>query len=305
MSIEEEIKKSIDEQFKKNEHKNLFYQELDYRKQFLEETKELLLKYGDELYSIDSSQGSGKWVDLMTEKAIRTFLNANQFMDIREQQIKELHLIYQLLWKDLLNEIREQPVNFDELQKKHLIRLTAWLEKSNAFTKQINKSDQPEIIKVICAEYSSILQLQLLRIDVSVLQQPVLDIGCGEHNYLVTFLRETGIEAVGLDRLTEPSDNMIQANWLEYPFKPAQWGSIISNHSFTLHFLNHHLRADGDYIAYAEKYKEILNSLIPGGTFYYTPNLPFIESYLSPDEYNVLNYRINDSFSCTHVKRNI
>jgi len=303
MSIEEEINKSIEDQFKKNEHQNLFFQELDYRKQFLEETKELILKYGEELYSIDSNQGSGKWVDLMTEKAIRTFWNANQFMDIRKRQIEELRLIYQLLWKDILIEIRAQPINFDELQKKHLKRLTAWLEKSNAFTKQINKTDQPEIARVICAEYSSVLQLQLLRVDVSVLLQPVLDIGCGEHTYLVTFLRENGIEAVGLDRIIEPSAHLIQANWLEYSFKPSQWGSVISNHSFTLHFLNHHLRSDGDFISYAEKYKEILNSLVPGGVFYYAPDLPFIESYLPQDEYKVLNFRINDAFSCTHIQR--
>lgn len=304
MSIEDEIRRSIEQQFKKNEHKNLFYQELDYRKQFLEETRELITKYSNELYSIDSNQGAGMWVDLMTEKAIRTFWNANQFMDIRKKQIVELRNIYELLWKDILHEIKELPVDFDELQKRHLQRLTAWLEKSNAFTKTVNKKDQPEIAKVICAEYSALLQLQLLRIDWNEMKQPVLDIGCGEHSHLVTFLKENGIESFGLDRIvSEPSEQLIQANWLEFNFEPGKWGTIISNHSFSLHFMNHHLRADGDYMAYAEKYNEILNSLSPGGIFYYAPDLPFIESYLPKQHFQVLNYRINDAFRCTHVKK--
>jgi hypothetical protein len=304
MSIEDEISRSIEDQFNKNERKNLFYKDMDYRQQFLDETKELISKYGEELYSLDSKQGSGRWVDLMTEKAIHTFLKANQFLDIRKQQIDELHKIYQSLWKDIIIEIKEQPINFDELQKRHLNRLTYWLEKSNSFTRQINKTDQPEIVRVICAEYSSVLQLQMLRVDLDALQQPVLDIGCGEHANLVSFLRENGIEAIGMDRLlANSSDHLIQANWMEYQFKTSSWGSIIANHSFTLHFLNHNFRVDGDYLDYAGKYMEIVNSLIPGGVFYYAPDLPFIENYLPVNKFRVIKYKITDAFNCTHIHR--
>jgi hypothetical protein len=77
----------------------------------------------------------------------------------------------------------------------------------------------------------------------------------------------------------------------------------MSNLSFALHFTNHNLREDGDYIAYSKKYMEILNSLKINGSFYYAPSLPFIETYLPSDVYRLTNVKINESVSSSVVKR--
>ena len=79
---------------------------------------------------------------------------------------------------------------------------------------------------------------------------------------------------------------------MDFSFVPGHWGTIISNLGFSNHFRHHHLRNDGDYLDYARKYMEILQSLKPGGAFYYAPDLPFIESYLDPQKYRITKREI-------------
>jgi hypothetical protein len=64
--------------------------------------------------------------------------------------------------------------------------------------------------EVVCAEYRPELQLQLLKLAVSSLAAPVLDIGCGESAALVRFLRAQGVPAWGLDRSFEENTSAIQ-----------------------------------------------------------------------------------------------
>ena len=236
--------------------------------------------------------------------ALHTFYASNQFVSFNQNHIHELREIYKTIGDEIISEITQDNANYQKLQKSHIERLSDWLLRSNAFVKEISKEDNPKITNVICDEYSVLLQIDLLQIDVQKLIEPILDIGCGENAWLVKHIRERDLDAYGLDRLTDNSCKYLyNFNWLEFEFKPQHWGTIVSNLSVALHFTNHNLRKDGDYIAYAKKYTEILNSLKVNGSFYYAPSLPFIEIYLPLDKYNIEIKKINENFSCSTVKK--
>lgn len=303
MTIDDKIKKSIEAQFLANKRKNLFYKHVDTTKHFQPETLDLINNHKEELEQLERLNLSEKWIDLMTNMALHTFYSANQFINFKQNQINELREIYKTLWGEIIVSIKFENPIYEALQKSHLERLSNWLIKTNSFVKKINRDDYPEVAEVICAEYSALLQINLLQIDVPNLIEPVLDIGCGENAWLVKYLRELGIDAYGVDRLSSNCSYLHCANWMEFEFKPQHWGTVVSNLSFALHFSNHNQRNDGDYLAYAKKYMEILSSLKIGGSFYYAPSLPFIEAYLPLERFQVGIEKINDNFSSTTIKR--
>jgi len=55
---------------------------------------------------------------------------------------------------------------------------------------------------------------------------------------------------------------------------------FISNMAFSLHFINHHFRINGQPEKFAHSYMNILRSLKKGGRFLYAPGLPFMEEHL-------------------------
>lgn len=135
-----------------------------------------------------------------------------------------------------------------------------------------------------CEEYSADFQLSLYGLDLALLKEPVLDIGCGQYAWLVETLRDHGINAYGLERFPSKKNYIISIDWFDYSFNECTWGTILSNMAFSNHFWHHHLRKDGQPHAYAKKYMEILYSLKPGGVFIYTPGLPFMEKILRETE---------------------
>ncbi len=304
MSIEEKIEISIRKQLLTNRRKNLLYSGLDETNHFVSDTKDLLLNHKAELLEIDREQRSGKWIEMMTQLAFNTFCNSNQFLDLRAEDYSGLRTIYKSLWDDIILALASDDIDFNALQHTHLNRLTLWLTASNIFIKTINKPDVEEIVDVVCAEYSAVLQIQLLGIDLSELKEPILDIGCGENASLVSYLTALGFDAYGIDRLTGlPGNRLISVNWIDFNFKPGYWGSVIANNSFTLHFIHHNARQDSEYVVYAKKYMEILNSLLPGGTFYYAPSVPFIETFLAHEDYLVERKSVGDKFQSTRIQK--
>ena len=304
MTIQQIIEESIERQFAGNSRMNFFHSGEASKSHFLPETRDEIEANRNQLLRLDELSQSAQWIDLMAERALKTFCLSNQFLDIREEHIVGLHLIYEQLWIDLVAEMQKAIIDFECLEQAHLSRLANWLLLSNPFVKALNPPELPEIVGVVCAEYSARLQIALLQINLDDIHEPVLDIGCGEHANLVRYLRQLGVEAWGNDRLADVSQPyLFHTNWLEFDYSPNQWGTIVANHSFSLHFLNHNQRLDGDYLGYAQKYMEILHSLKPGGTFYYAPSLPFIESFLPPKLFQVCNHAINETVSGTKVTR--
>ncbi|NJK95040.1 MAG: hypothetical protein HC905_09125 [Bacteroidales bacterium] len=187
MSVTEILTDSIHKQFAANKRVNLFYENLDFRNHFLQETKEIIRKYKWDLLRIDDENQAESWIRLMTEKAVNTFCLNNQFMDLRESHTFELGTLYKLLWKEIIEELKSESVNFDGIQKSHLSRLTNWLMQSNSFVKEINNSKEPATSEVVCSEYSAEFQLKLLNVNLDEIIEPVLDIGCGQSAHLVSF----------------------------------------------------------------------------------------------------------------------
>ena len=141
--------------------------------------------------------------------------------------------------------------------------------------------------QVVCSEYSATLQLAVLGLGAETLREPVLDLGCGEHAELVVALRQRGIEAFGIDRVARPAPFVLLGDWFSRRLDPETWGTVISHMAFSNHFVHQDRRGGPEAALYAQKYMEILRSLLPGGTFAYAPDLPFIEEHLPEDEYAV------------------
>jgi hypothetical protein len=166
-------------------------------------------------------------------------------------------------------------------------------------------TNQDLIIQPVpCAEYKADLQIQVLHLNPHTLIEPVLDIGCGKQGTLVSHLSKLGIKALGIDRYQFSESNLIYSDWLAFNFGNKKWGTIISHLSFSNHFKHHHLRDDGDYLAYAKKYIEILHSLKIGGSFHYAPDLPFIETYLDRKQFCIDKFELGVfEFKTTRITR--
>ncbi len=145
---------------------------------------------------------------------------------------------------------------------------------------------------IVSEQYSVEMQSEVLHVDLAALLDPVLDLGCGQDAGLVTWLRQRKANAIGVDRFVDSVPGCLKADWLELPYLPNQFGTVLAHLSFSLHFLHQHLRPDGEASAYARAYMAILGSLRSSGRFIYAPGLPFIEQLLPAERYKIAKHPI-------------
>ena len=290
-----EYKDNIDKQFRFNKNKNLFYNGILGSLRFSPETMEAL-----ERIDLIDPGSADLLADYLTDRAIREFCRVNQYYTFDKQARSGLRSIY----TDLFASIKSRCSSMDKIAENHYENLIRWLQETNPFAEKIYNSMGEKIDPVVCSEYSPALQVEILRIDVEHLMEPVLDIGCGERGDLVHYLRQKGIEAYGFDRFAFSDPYLYSSDWLEYKYEKGRWGTITSNLAFSNHFQHHHFRNDGSYIEYARKFMEILNSLKTGGCFHYAPDLPFIEQFLDKDKFQLTKHNIGDyEVKSTVIKR--
>jgi hypothetical protein len=215
------------------------------------------------------------------------YLNAkNQFLTVGEEDRLKLLSICE----SLLNSLRKILESFDNRDKiknaiemyllKHLTDLGNFIVE---LYHQLGYDDSVYTLfpETICAEYSPELQLNILGInDASDLLEPVLDIGCGIQGTLVKYLNGLAISTYGIDRNAPEENKVFRMDWFDIPRQPELWGTIISHMAFSLHFINHHFRINGQPEKFAHSYMNILHSLKKGGRFLYAPGLPFMEEHL-------------------------
>lgn len=215
----------------------------------------------------------------LADQLVRWLHRHNQFLYATAQTRAELGQVYAQTLADtaeLLAEARsEQEVEdgLPELLAEHHQRLALALKV--AFGTRLRDTVQ--------AEYSPTLQIAVLGLDR--VETPVLDVGCGATAALVDYLRDAGIEGVGMDRDAQ-APGVVQADWLTQDYGRGIWGTVISHLGFSLHFLHHHLSDHELAFDYARAYMRILASLRVGGRFAYAPALPFLEAVLG-DGYRV------------------
>lgn len=290
---------SIDKQIQANKGKNLYYLERDALFKFCEGNGILTQRHKfAEILSDTATQES--LIEYTISNVLREFFYTNQYITVSERDKSILRKVY----KKLLSELSDQQIPLSDIASRHFTRLTTWLSYSNPHIEKLNPSNQKTAAEVVCSEYSAALQLELLDINPGNLMEPVLDVGCGEHGHLSAFLKEKELNVLGIDRLLSQKESWLsEISWFEFEFKPDSWGTIISNLSFTSHFLNNHLREDGKFMQYAQKYMEILQSLKQGGSYHYAPSLPFIEEHLDKKTYKVDRKIINKDHHRTIITR--
>ncbi|WP_018752460.1 class I SAM-dependent methyltransferase [Paenibacillus sanguinis] len=240
-------------------------------------------------------------LDVLLQKIINrfitTFYQTDPYINFNNGDTLIIRQIYLLTLRDTAK------LPIEEIEKRHYERIRWFIRKTNPVIYQINCNSNSYAKHFISTEYSSAFQMKLLSMDRNILKEPILDIGCGEHGYLVEYLREQGLEAYGMDRSQIHRGYFIKGNWLEFKYGNHKWGTIISNLSFTSHFLHHFLQHDGLDISYAKVYMEILKSLIPGGTWIYAPSIPYMENLLPNHEYLVSRSLIDTGFYKTVIRR--
>ncbi|MDO8323444.1 MAG: hypothetical protein Q7T23_10940 [Phenylobacterium sp.] len=215
----------------------------------------------------------------LADQLVRWLHRHNQFLYATAQTRAELGQAYAQTLADtaeLLDEARSQQEVEDglpQLLAEHHQRLALALKV--AFGARLRDTVQ--------AEYSPALQIAVLGLDR--VETPVLDVGCGATAALVDYLRNAGIEGVGMDRDAQ-APGVVQADWLTQDYGRGIWGTVISHLGFSLHFLHHHLSDHELAFDYARAYMRILASLRVGGRFAYAPALPFLEEVLG-DNYRV------------------
>jgi hypothetical protein len=278
----ESLKKNIDEQIVANQGKNILTAEDNAFFRFVNNTLESAIN----ISSIDKNTEK-ILIDYATDRSIEEFCRVNQYYSFDTKTKNLLKKIYATLFKEL-----KSGKNATDLALAHFDRLRNWLLESNSFAEKMYAHAGTTVEAVPCFEYSSDLQLSVLQIDIKTLQAPVLDIGCGKNARLVHYLNAKGIEAYGIDRHNFEATYLSNIDWLEYDYGSEKWGTIVSNLGFSNHFIHHNLREDGNYIAYAQAYMSIIQSLKPGGKFHYAPDLEFIEQYLQPQQFQVDRFEI-------------
>lgn len=304
MSVFPEIIKSISSQHQQHKNLNLFYGGKSAALAWTPYTRYLLATYPKEILQLNTDGLTAGLVNYLTTQAQQAFCAVNQYMNVSGAAGESLKAVYRVLLDDIIRILKSKHTDFGGLEELHGERLTQWLLQTNPFVRELNGVNQPHVQGVVCAEYSPAMQLSVLYLDPATIKGPVLDIGCGQHAYLVRHLRERGITAIGIDRfIDQPEDFLAATDWLEYPLEAGSWGTIISNLSFSNHFLHHHQRSNSEYLRYARKYMDILAALQPGGSYHYAPQLPMIEAYLPADKYIIEHYSVGDHFKNTVITK--
>jgi hypothetical protein len=286
---------NIDNQFEFNKSKNLFYNGIINSLRFAPDTIDAI----EQIDKIDLVS-ENLLIDNLTNRVLQEFCDINQYYTFDGRSKKALRDIY----VELFSNIKNHKIPIDSIAEKHYESLIKWLQETNPFAEKIYKSKGEIVEPVACSEYSPEMQLKILQIIIKQIKEPVLDIGCGKKANLVMYLRQNGIEAYGFDRFVIENSFLTNSDWFEYEFNKNKWGTIISNLGFSNHFVHHHFRDDSSFIDYAKQYMNILNSLKIGGSFYYAPDLPFVEQYLDENKFQLTKQNVgNYTYKSISVKR--
>lgn len=229
----------------------------------------------------------------------------NQYLVIKD----ELYTSILNLYRDLILKLRE--ISIEEKNRKRIVisDIVRYHRKNLiSILENVSDIDYDSSHIIPCSEYSIDLQLKVLRLNISEIKEPVLDIGCGKKHSLVTKLVLLGIDAYGIDQYLSSDKSIICKNWLQYDFSSKKWGTIISHMAFTNHYRRNLNRKNDLSDNYKTKFEQIINSLKAGGIFVYTPSLPEIESILNTDYFDIthsVNVPGDKVLNTTQIKRKI
>jgi hypothetical protein len=287
----------IRKQLKSNSLKNIFCTDGN-QLHFNNNTKDSIEFFGQKWKKL-SECDKEYIINALLKGFLESFYNVDQYISFKDKDYLEIKKIYISLFQDITNDY----MSVQEIEERHYKRIRTFIKKTNRVVYKINHNANKNAKSFMCSEYSSKFQIRLLGINICTLKEPILDIGCGEQGNLVKYLRKNHLRAYGIDRLQENTGYFRSIDWLEFDYFQLKWGTIISNISFSNHFIHHFTQNDGIDILYAQTYMKILKSLDNGGKWIYAPSVPFIENLLPKDEFSVQRIQINESFSKTIVHK--
>ncbi len=294
-NVLEQITQMMENQFVANTNKNIFCNtnQLSFHKSTMA-TLSKLRKYICLLSKEQINYMAYKYQDQFLDE----FYKVNQYIYFNEDSQRYIRTIY----LSLLNELKDLQQPLREIEERHYQRISTFIKMSNPSIYQINHNDNKMAQQYVCAQYSGEFLCKLLNIDVLEINEPLLDIGCGMQANLVTYLRSVHIEAYGIDRETSAYD-CSSVDWFVFNYGKEKWGTIISNLSFTSHFLYHHLQEEDIANQYAATYMRILRSLKKHGQWIYAPSIPFFEELLPKHIYQIERTPIHSDFSKTVITK--
>ncbi len=243
---------------------------------------------GTWLIEMDKGLHKHEVIELFSYHTRRYIKNNNQFLRLSQNNQHDLAGVYRRFLRSFHlvvlgsdgSSLAEHMVDLLEDHREHL---RSFIRSLDLGGDQIAERHGPH-----CSEYSPALQTEILRLDPASIFGPLLDLGCGEQANLVRYLRGHGVESYGIDRFApENEPGVYRGDWLEETLGRERWGTVISHMAFSHHFLHHHLKGSDAIRDYALRYMAILAALKPGGSFIYSPGLPFIEELLPADRYQV------------------
>ncbi len=284
-----------DRQFSSNQSKNIFC--IEEQLCFREQTVKAVSEWTDVIRSLQQTDLNCLCLNYR-RRFLEGFYKVNQYTYFSRHSIRMIDGIYSALLQDLT----DTTLTVRDAESRHYARIRAFIKFTNPSIYRINHNKNRTARHFVCSEYSAEFLSDLLEIDPASLKEPVLDIGCGSSANLVRFLRKQGIDAFGIDR-DSANDGQSVSDWLEFDFGVNRWGTVISNLSFSSHFLYHHLQSEEIANQYAHTYMKILNSVKTGGTWIYAPAIPFFENLLPSRQYAVERTRIDDNFCKTIITK--
>lgn len=251
------------------------------------------------LYVLNDPLLQSNLLDLFVDEALQFTYANNQFIQLSPLEKETFTQLYRVYLQGIKEIIRMSPtmeileVEMTRLVTSHFLDLRANI--SRFFDNEAAQFAHENLIlqKAVCSEYSPEFQAEILGLQPHCLLEPVLDLGCGKSGQLVRYLNACGVKALGVDRLVDADTNLVESDWFTFHLVPNSWGTIISHMAFSNHFIFNHRYQKGDPERYARQYIKILSSLKPNGAFYYSPGLPFIESFLPADQYQVARIAVN------------
>ena len=268
---------------------------------FLCRYQDAVIQWIDNRIHLSNSQAHAEVTDLFLQNTLAFLRGKNQFLVFTEPEKAALGTEYIRFLNDFRDVLRG---NHSHNRLAHHLKtvLAEHLTQLEQFVYNLaNSNISHDFIfsTPTSGYYSPTLQLQILHTSAEQLLEPILDLGCGQGE-LVQFLRDRAQQAIGVDCSTASHPFCLCSDWFNFPFIPGSWGTIISHMAFSLHFLHHYFRGGSHLEHYAQCYMDVLAALKPGGSFLYTPGLPFIEPLLPQEKYHVKRFEIHQ-MSSFHV----
>lgn len=289
---------TINKQFKSTALKNIFSTKTN-PLSFTESTKKSLTHFKHSHRAL-SNEENQQLIQHLISGFLNSQYNSNPYISFSTKD----HHIIQNIYETLLTEIKVNEGTWDRLEEKHYNRIRNFINLSNPSIFHLNNTTSHFTPYFVCSEYTAEFQMALLALNSQNCVSPILDIGCGKHGYLIEALLQKNYKAFGIDRLAKNDPHYESCNWLEYNYGHKKWSTIISNLSFTSHFIYHHQRNTELCSSYAKTYMAILDALKQKGQWIYGPSVPFIEDCLPEERFLVTRHPLpNNFFKTTITKR--